>query len=498
MNLPRDLARSRDEIRAAARGFGLDFFEVIFEMVSWEEMNEVAAFGGFPIRYPSWRFGMEYERLSKGHTYGLSRIYELVINNDPCIAYLQEANETVDQKLVMAHVYAHCDFFKNNVYFRHTNRKMVDECAHHAALVRRHMERYGAEKVEAFLDAACSLDDLIDPARVFLDHRRPDVTAFEGDGEGDADSGLREIPRLRSKEYLDPFVNPPEYLEERRRRQAEEQARRRRFPERPERDILLFLIAHAPLARWQQDLLEVVRDEAYYFLPQMQTRVMNEGWASYWHSRIMTERILRDDEVIDYADHCAGVFAMPAGSFNPYKVGLELWRDIEERWNKGRFGPDWEECDDYERRQAWDTGAGRGQEQIFEVRRLHNDVSFIDTFLTPGFCDRAQLFAYQWNERTRRFEISERDFATVKRQLLQQLTNNGRPVITVEDGNHENRGELRLAHDFQGIELDLAFARDTLRNVARIWGRPAHVRTVLGGKAKLLSHDGTEFRETAE
>ncbi len=487
MNLPPSLALARDEIREVARSFGLDFFEVIFEMVSAEEMNEVAAFGGFPIRYPSWRFGMEYERLSKGLTYGLSRIYELVINNDPCIAYLQEANEPVDQKLVMAHVYAHCDFFKNNVYFRHTNRRMVDECANHAALVRRHMERYGLEKVEAFLDAALSLDDLIDPTRVFLDARRAPEPEIVEDAV--------EVPRLRSKEYLDSFVNPPEYLEAQRRRLEAEQARRRRFPERPERDILFFLARHAPLPRWQQDLLEVVRDEAYYFLPQMQTKIMNEGWASYWHSRIMTERVLRDDEVIDYADHCSGVFAMPPGSFNPYKVGLELWRDIEERWDKGRFGPAWEECDDYERRQAWDTGAGRGREQIFEVRRLHNDISFIDTFLTPDFCDRARLFAYQWNERTRRFEISERDFATIKRQLLLQLTNHGRPVILVEDGNFENRGELFLTHDYQGIELDLAYARDTLRNLARIWGRPAHIRTTLEGKEKLLSHDGTEFHE---
>jgi stage V sporulation protein R len=488
MNLPPDLARARDEIREVARGFGLDFFEVIFEMVSWEEMNEVAAFGGFPIRYPHWRFGMEYERLSKGHTYGLSKIYELVVNNDPCIAYLQEANDAVDQKLVMAHVYAHCDFFKNNVYFRQTDRKMIDDCANHAVLVRRHIDRYGLEKVETFLDAAHSLEDLIDPSRVFLEQRR------EPESEDEPEE-TKEIRRIRAKEYLDSFVNPPEFLEEQRRKLEEEQRRRSRFPERPERDILHFLLRHAPLQRWQQDLLEIVREEAYYFLPQMQTKVMNEGWASYWHSRIMTERVLGDEEIVDYADHCAGVFAMPQGSFNPYKVGLELWRDIEERWNKGRFGVDWEQCEDYEKRLRWDTGAGKGQEKIFEVRRLHNDVTFIDTFLTPDFCDRAQLFTYRWNERTRRFEIAERDFLAIKQQLLFQLTNHGRPVVRIVEANHENRSELLLAHDYQGIELDLGYARDTLRNLARIWGRPVHLHTVLGEKEKLLSHDGAEFRE---
>ncbi len=487
MNLPAELVCARDEIREVARGFGLDFFEVVFEMVTCEEMNEVASFGGFPIRYPHWRFGMDYERLSKGHTYGLSRIYELVINNDPCIAYLQESNELVDQKLVMAHVYGHCDFFKNNIYFRHTNRKMVDECANHSTQVRRHIDRYGLDKVEAFLDAAHSIEDLIDPARVFLDPRRPP--------EEEAEEETIEVRRIRAKEYLDAFVNPPEFLEEQRRKLEAEQERRRRFPERPERDVLLFLLQNAPLQRWQQDLLEIVREEAYYFLPQMQTKIMNEGWASYWHSRIMTERVLGDDEIVDYADRCAGVFSMPQGSFNPYKVGLELWRDIEERWDKGRFGPEWEDCEDYECRQRWDTGAGKGREKLFEVRRLHNDVTFIDTFLTPDFCDRAQLFTYKWNERTRRYELAERDFESIKSQLLLQLTNHGRPVIRVEDANFDNRSELLLEHDYQGIELDLGYARDTLRNLARIWGRPANLRTTLGGKPKLLTHDGSDFQE---
>jgi stage V sporulation protein R len=487
MNLTPELRAARDGIRRTARGFGLDFFEVLFELVSWEEMNEVASYGGFPIRYPHWRFGMEYERLSKGSTYGLSRIYELVINNDPCIAYLQEANEIVDQKLVMAHVYAHCDFFKNNIFFRHTNRKMVDEAANHAVLVRRHVERYGLERVEMFLDACLSLEDLVDPARVFLEPRR--------ESEPEAPEEAAPVRRIRSKEYLDPFVNPPDFLEEQRLRLEEEHRRRQHFPERPERDILLFLLQHAPLQRWQQDLLEIVRDEAYYFLPQGQTKIMNEGWASYWHSRIMTEKVLADTELVDYADHCSGVFAMPPGSFNPYKVGLELWRDIEERWDKGRFGSAWEECDDHERKIHWDTAAGQGRAKMFEVRRLHSDVTFIDTFLTPDFCERTKLFAYRWNERNERFEIHEREFQAVKQALLQQLTNHGRPVVRVENANFENRTELLLAHDFQGAELDLDYARDTLRNLARVWGRPVHIETVLGERKKLLTHDGMEFRE---
>lgn len=490
MSLTPELQAARDRIREVAKGCGLDFFEVVFELVSWEEMNEVASFGGFPMRYPHWRFGMEYERLSKGSTYGLSKIYELVINNDPCFAYLQEANEMVDQKLVMSHVYGHCDFFKNNVYFAHTNRKMIDAMATHGLLVRRYMDRYGQDTVESFLDAALSLEDLIDPNWVFLESKRAPEPR-----DPDAEENSPQVARIRSKEYLDSFVNPPEFLEEQRRKLEDDRKRRQRFPERPERDVLNFLIQHAPLERWQQDILEMTREEAYYFLPQMQTKIMNEGWASYWHSRIMTERILDDSELVDYADHCAGVFSMRPGTFNPYKVGLELWRDIEQRWNRGQFGPEWEECDSYERRMHWDTGAMKGRERIFEVRRLYNDVTFIDTFLTPDFCDRAQLFVYKWNERAHRYEISDREFHSIKQQLLFQLTNHGQPIISVEDGNYDNRRELLLRHDHQGIDLDLGYARDTLRNLQKIWGRPVNLRTHLGEKEKLLTNDGTDFRE---
>src|ERR1044072_8548390 len=120
---PPELLAAKKQIRAQARSYGLDFFDVIYEMCDYEQMNQIAAYGGFPQRYPHWRFGMEYERLRKQHFYGLGRIYEMVINNDPCYAYLQESNALVDQKLVIAHVYGDSDFFKNNLGFRATNRK---------------------------------------------------------------------------------------------------------------------------------------------------------------------------------------------------------------------------------------------------------------------------------------------------------------------------------------------------------------------------------------
>ena len=174
--LPAVLRRMQLEIEGHARSYGLDFFDVIFELVSHEELNAVAAYGGFPNRYPHWRFGMEFEQLSKGYQYGLSKIYELVINNDPCYAYLMDSNALVDQKLVMAHVYGHCDFFKNNIWFSKTNRKMMDEMANHGNRVREIMDRVGEGEVEDFIDVCLSVEDLIDPHSPFIRRRgRPDA-----------------------------------------------------------------------------------------------------------------------------------------------------------------------------------------------------------------------------------------------------------------------------------------------------------------------------------
>ena len=495
-NLPPHLRVLKDEIEGYAREYGLDFYETIFEVVDADDLNEIAAYGGFPTRYPHWSFGMAYEELKKSYDYGLSKIYEMVINNDPCYAYLMRCNHTVDQKLVMAHVYGHCDFFKNNSYFAHTTRKMMDEIANHGARIRRHVERFGEDEVEAFLDRCMSIDDLIDIHSVAI-RRRDEGSRYDfSDQNGQEESGAN---RFKSKEYMEDYINPPEVL-----RAAEEEVRKQKakipelhFPERPEKDVLLFLIEHAPLRNWQRDVLSIVRDEAYYFYPQAQTKIMNEGWASYWHSTIMTTKALHPSELIDYADHHSGTMATSGRRLNPYKLGIELLRDIEERWNTGRFGPEYDECDDLEAKRKWDKQLGLGREKIFEVRRVHNDITFIDTFLTPEFCARHKMFSYAYAEQGGNYVIESREFDLIKQRLLFSLTNFGKPWIYVVNGNFRNRGELHLKHEFNGIELKLNHARDTLVNVHSMWARPVHLETVVDGKPTLLTFDGSEHTQKA-
>jgi stage V sporulation protein R len=503
--LPTYLREQQSRIATLAAEAGLDFFPTVFEMLTYDQMNEIAAYGGFPNRYPHWRFGMEYERLAKSYEYGLSKIYEMVINNNPSYAYLLEGNSLVDQKLVMAHVYGHVDFFKNNFCFRATdldtggrtvdpvkrpagydpNRRWIDKMANHGSRMRRVVARQGINKVEEFLDHCLSLENLVDLHAPFMGRHAARV---EDDGELHA----TEVPRLRAKDYMESFINPAEYLEEQKKKIEAEKEKAKKFPEHSERDVLLFLLEHAPLERWEHEVLEVVREEAYYFAPQWQTKIMNEGWASYWHSRLMTTKILDASEIVDYADHNAGVMATSGGRMNPYKLGVELYRHIEERWDRGQFGKEWEDCDDLEAKKNWNLRLGLGKKKVFEVRALYNDVTFIDEFLTPDFVREHKLFSFGWSNRNERYEIESREFRSVKEKMLFQLTNGGNPFIYVEDANFDNRGELLLRHDHQGLDLRQDYAKEVMRSLHRVWKRPVNVNTVGEGKPTALRYDGKE------
>ncbi len=483
--LPPELKAIEAEILEYARAEGLDFPEVCFEMLDFNQMNQVAAYDGFPSRYPHWRFGMEYERLRKSYAYGLHRIYEMVINTDPCYAYLLASNLTIDQKLVMAHVYGHADFFKNNLWFAHTNRHMLDDTANHATRIRRHIDKVGLDEVETFLDRCLSLENLLDLHGPGI-QRQP--ARFQETEQTEEPAG-----RLPSKEYMDAYINPPEYLKQEREKRKQEQVKDRKFPAHPQRDILLFLLEYAPLESWQQDILGIVRDEAYYFSPQRQTKIMNEGWASYWHSHIMTRHALKPGELIDYADHHSGTMATSPGRLNPYKLGIELFRDIEDRWNRGAFGAEYEACDDQRTRANWDRQLGAGLRKIFEVRRIYNDIGFIDEFLTEDFAVRQQLFTYRYNQRSDNYLIESREFTEVKQQLLFQLTNFGDPIIELVDANYANRNELYLLHHWESLDLRFDYAQATLENLHALWGRPVHIETQVEDKgAVLLSYDGRQ------
>ncbi|MCP3915504.1 MAG: SpoVR family protein [bacterium] len=424
-----------------ARAVGLDFFEVVFEMLDARDVNAVAAYGGFPIRYPSWRFGMDFERLQKGYDYGLSKIYELVINNDPTYAYLVRSNSLMEQKLVMAHVFGHADFFKHNVWFAPTERKMVEVMGRNAGRIRGHVDRHGQNRVERFLDTALSLDSLIDPYLPLREH-------LQGGQPSVPTEGLAE----RARRSFEASMGEPEPA-------LEAQAAENRAL--PTYDVIGFLMEHAQLEAWQRDILRMVRDEAYYFLPQRMTKIMNEGWASFWHSRLLTSRLLDPSEIVDFADCHAGATAVAPGQLNPYKLGIELFRHAE---HKGH--------------------------DLFRLRRVHNDVSFIDEVVDEEFASTNQLFVYQRNNRTGRPEVADRSWTAIKEQLLRELTWCGAPRIQLVQVGADR--ELTLVHHHEGRDIKIDEAGELLKQIATLWGSPVHLLTMDDGQGRRVTSDGEE------
>ncbi|MDM7324142.1 MAG: SpoVR family protein [Thermus sp.] len=452
----KDLRRWAEVLRERALAKGLSFPPVLFEEVGPEEMAMLAAYGGFPRRYPHWRYGSEYLRHRETYRYGLGRIYELVANTKPVRAYLLKGNTLLAQKLVMAHVYAHADFFQNNLAFKPIPKDMHEEMAHHAAYVERAMERHGARSVEEFLDLALSLENLIDPQALYI--QRQEETQEE-----------RVPNRLQVRPYLDPYVNPPPEPP----KEAEEGASPTPLPSRPTRDILGFLARHAPLAPWQKSLLEIIREESLYYVPQAATKILNEGWATYWHTRLLLP-LLSPEEALEFAELQAGLLS-PHG-FNPYRLGYLLLKEVEERWDKGRFGPEYEALPLGER-MVYERPAGEGLRKLFQVRTIHTDLSFLDSFFTPEFALRQKLLPPEDLPR----------FTEAKKALLFRLTNGGYPIVELVEANYGNRGELLLMHIYEGAELDLKKTKAVLENLHRLWGRPVHIKTVVEGKETLLS-----------
>lgn len=466
-SLTPELEEIKNKVIQEALNLGLAFDPIEFLLVSPKELNSIAAYGGFPKRITNWRFGQEFELLNKKYKYGNSKIYELVINTDPVYAYLLNTNAIVDQKLVMSHVCGHADFFKNNYWFKNSNKKMLDIMANNAVKVEKIIEKEGLEIVENFIDACESLNNLIDP------HSAPTFKAIIDDNEKEL-----ELPvKLPAKNYMDTYINPKEFIQKQKKEIEANKEKKKLFPEKPERNILSFLLEYAPIKKWQKEILSMIIDEIYYFLPQRMTKITNEGWAVVTHNMLMTKKLANCSDIIDYCDRHSGVLAAN-NSLNPYKLGYELFKSIEDRWNRGAFGLEWERCDSYEEKKNWNLNLNKGLEKILQVRQTHNDITLIQEFLTPEFCEEQKLFFYRQPDPNFGFSDINKEYHMIKGQLLTQLTNGGYPVIELINANFENKGELFLSHIHDGRPLDRRMGQDCLNNLYKIWSRPVHLQTI--------------------
>ncbi len=441
------LMREAQRAEAAATAAGLSFFEVVFEMLDAADVNAVAAYGGFPTRYPSWRFGMEYERLAKGHEWGLSKIYELVVNHDPTIAYLVRSNSLMEQKLVMAHVFGHADFFRHNAWFAPTERHMLDRFEEHTRRVQEYVERHGQDRVERFLDVALSLEPLMDPHGPQRRFRAAQSRAQRGG----APPGSSQVERSRAslRLVMGGSASAPGPA----------------GPELPTFDLLTFLAEHAELEDWERDVLGIVAAEAEYFLPQRLTKIINEGWASFWHSRLLTGGLLDPSELVEFADcHSSATQAAP-GQLNPYKLGIELFRHAE------RLGLD-----------------------LFRLRAVHNDVSFIDEVMDEEFIERSALFVSEQHRTGEGARIGTRDHVAVKQELLRSLAWGGQPRIELVEVAGGGSRELVLRHHHDGRDLKLDEAAAVLETIERLWRAPVALITAEGDEERRVTVNGGEVQ----
>ena len=461
----KNLEKALEQIWEIAQRFGLEPFPTRFEMVPATVMYEIGSYA-LPGRYSHWTFGKAYHRMKTMYDFGLSKIYEVVINTNPAYGFLLETNSPIQNKLVMAHVLGHVDFFRNNVYFSKTNRRMVDSVSTHAGRMMEYEFKYGRKTVERFLDAVLAIEEHIDPN--FFIKREPRMPSEQKPRvrvEGRYDDlwrlGEKEEPAMETEEE----TQPGEPL--------------------PEKDILYYIMRHSPILHpWQRDVVAMIHEEMEYFIPQMQTKTMNEGWASFWHARIMRELDLTDNEHLEFAELHSGVVSPHMGQLNPYYLGYKIFEDIERRWDK----PTPEE------REKLGREGGQGREKIFEVREMESDVSFLRNYLTEELCEELDLFVYELVE-DEEWTITEKRWERVRDQLVANMTNFGFPYLEVLDGDYNRNRELYLRHAFEGVELDSKYARKALEHVHTLWGRPVHLETVVDDERVVMHYDGEEHDE---
>jgi stage V sporulation protein R len=431
------------QLEDLARKLGLEWSPVIFEAVPDSFMTEIAVYG-LPVRMPHWSFGARYiYQLVQRHM-GYSRLFEVVFPGDPGHAYLASSNALADNILVTAHVLGHADFSRNNLLFRRCqeqgNAHIVEHAASHARQIERDIEAHGQAAVERVLDAALSLEQYIDLDQALRRERYPE---YMPSAKPPIDDGFRA--RFAS---LD---GPGAQTHDSRKIRAP-------IPPHPERDLLWFIATYAPeMESWERDIFLAVREESFYFYPVYATQIMNEGWASYWHARLLREADFIPQSAYLDAIKCHSDVVRPiaageksALSVNPYHLGFTLWEEIVKRW---------------------------GIDAARQIRREDDDFSFLRNYLTQEIAADMGLFRYQ-GQRNGQYKVLGGDIEAVREGLLQGKYNFGAPRIAVTEIKSD--GTLILSHDtkLDGRGLDAERARKVLEYVKSVWRRTVVLRTV--------------------
>jgi stage V sporulation protein R len=468
-----DLEEWDKRIREKIQEFGLDCYPQQFEICDHNQMLSAMAYSGAPSHYPHWSYGKSYERQKTLYDYGVSGLpYEMVINSNPALAYLMRDNSLLLQILTIAHVYGHNDFFKNNFTFKTTRAEYtIDTFKAHGDRVRAYIEdpSIGLEAVERLLDAAHAVS-LQCRRNLAIRKRSP------------------EEERMVLIESSLPPADPYQIIH---RRKPAMQPNLNKVPPVPDDDLLLFIRDHnTTLASWERDVLTIVHEEAQYFIPQIETKIMNEGWATFWHKRILDSLDLPQDLYLEFLVRHNQVVRPFGMGLNPYHIGLLIWRDIY----KGNNGLNPEQVE-----MGREAGETNGPRDIFEIRATDRDSSFIRRHLTEELIRELNLFEYETKEGQKVVRnVADRDgWQKVKDTLLKNVGMNSIPVIKVEDADFGHSHTLYLVHYHDGRDLQLEYAEKTLAYVSQLWSGEVVLETTLDGKRYMLIHNDGGFSTKA-
>lgn len=443
------------ELESLGRSLGLDYHPVNFEEVPDSFMMEIAVYG-LPVRMPHWSFGVRYVYQLVQHRMGHSRLFEVVFPGNPGRAYLAKNNSIQENVLVTAHVLGHADFSKNNSLFRRNESQLgnniVEKAAGHARRIAMAIEEHGEARVERILDAALALESHIDIFKgVGRDSQRRRAAAPDTRGGGSFQDRFNRLPGEQADELPEPDDSAT----------AGQQ-------QMNERDLLWFIANHAPeLEDWERDIFLAVREESFYFYPVFACQIMNEGWASYWHARLLRETdAMQSGDYVDAMKTHSDVVRPHAAdkqaslSINPYHLGFCMWEKIVEEF---------------------------GIDRAFEIRANDDDFSFIRNYLTEDMADELKLFQYELSK-DGTLSVLDRDIKDLQDTILSPKYNFGAPSVLATQIDVD--GTLHLSHDHRtdGRGLDLGRSEKVLEYVQRVWRRPVKLDTVdARGTAKTIT-----------
>jgi stage V sporulation protein R len=432
-------------IEQLARAQGLKYKPVEFEVVPESFMTEIAIYG-LPVRMPHWSFGVRYIYQLIQHRMGLSRLFEVVFPGNPGRAYLAKSNSAAENVLVTAHVLGHADFSTNNLLFRRSQDQVgehiVEQAAAHARQIGMAIEAHGMERVESVLDAALALEQHVDVDPGLRRPRYPDLVPER--------SPLSDDEFSKRFASLGPDTARPQ--------SGGRPAKRSPIPPHPEKDLLWFIAHYAPeLEPWERDIFLAVREESFYFYPVFACQIMNEGWASYWHARLLREADFLPPAAYLDAIKCHSDVVRPTASgdnvalsTNPYHLGFSIWEKIIEV---------------------------HGLEHARRIMCEDDDFGFVRNHLTAELATELKLFRYK-GPASGTLTVQEADLPMLHEALLGPKYGFGAPTVSAVRVHVDGKLELLHDHLTDGRGLDPERGRKVLDYIARVWRRPVTVTSV--------------------